>query len=107
MGGDFSDFVAGNPQEMASGPYVGALQRWSKPLSPDWFAYRESTPEAQALLARLAEGAPGAWLTTEAQDSLQRLRRRSFDLLPAIDDFAASRACRHDHGEHIRRREHQ
>src|SRR5438034_2215665 len=51
MGGDFSDFVAGNPQEMASGPYVGALQRWSKPLSPDWFAYRESTPEAQAAAA--------------------------------------------------------
>jgi aspartate aminotransferase len=51
MGGDFSDFVAGNPQDMASGPYVDALRRWSKPLSPDWFAYRESTPEAQAAAA--------------------------------------------------------
>ena len=51
MGGDFSDFVAGNPQEMASGPYVDALRHWSKPLSPDWFAYRESTPEAQAAAA--------------------------------------------------------
>jgi aspartate aminotransferase len=51
MGGDFSDFVAGNPQEMASGPYVDALRHWSKPLSPDWFAYRESTPEAEAAAA--------------------------------------------------------
>ncbi len=33
--------------------------------------------EAQALLTRLAGGAPGAWLTTQAQDCLQRLRRAS------------------------------
>ena len=51
MGGGFSDFVAGNPQEMASGPYVDALRRWSKPLSPDWFAYKLSMPDAQATAA--------------------------------------------------------
>jgi len=51
MGEDFSDFVAGNPQEMASQPYVDALVRWSKPQTADWFAYKESIPEAQAAAA--------------------------------------------------------
>jgi hypothetical protein len=36
---------------------------------------RIGNDEAQALLTRLAAGAPGAWLTTEAQGCLQRLRR--------------------------------
>ena len=29
------DFTAGNPQEIASRPYVDALKRWAEPLSPD------------------------------------------------------------------------
>src|SRR5207249_8981587 len=51
MGGDFSDFTAGNPQEMASDPYVEAVRRWSIPRSPDWFAYVQNLPEAQAAAA--------------------------------------------------------
>jgi hypothetical protein len=54
------------------------------PATPDelrqWRALqileRIGNAEARALLTRLAEGAPGAWLTTEAQGCLERLRRR-------------------------------
>jgi aspartate aminotransferase len=51
LAGDFSDFMAGNPQEMASEEYVETLRRWSMPRSPDWFAYKESIPQARAAAA--------------------------------------------------------
>src|SRR5262249_49799910 len=37
---------------------------------------RIGNAEAQAVLAHLAQGAPGAWLTQEAKASLDRLRQR-------------------------------
>ena len=36
---------------MAGRPYVEALQRWSVPRTPQWFAYKTSLPEAQAAAA--------------------------------------------------------
>jgi len=51
MGEDVSDFTAGNPQETASREYVETLRRWSEPRSPDWFAYVQNLPEAQAAAA--------------------------------------------------------
>jgi len=51
MAPDVSDFVAGNPQEMAPEPYVRALQKWTEPRTPQWFAYKLSLPEAQAAAA--------------------------------------------------------
>lgn len=51
-GGEFSDFVAGDPQEMALPGYVDALRRWSRPRRPDWFAYKMSEPESQAIVAK-------------------------------------------------------
>jgi aspartate aminotransferase len=51
MAPDVSDFVAGNPQEMASDRYVEALRSWTEPRTPDWFAYKMSLPEAQAAAA--------------------------------------------------------
>ena len=35
-----------------------------------------ATPEARQLLARLADGAPGAWQTREAKAALERLERK-------------------------------
>ena len=37
---------------------------------------RVGSAEARVVLARLAEGAPGAWLTVQAQLALKRLERR-------------------------------
>jgi WD40 repeat protein len=38
---------------------------------------RVATSQARAVLTRLAEGAPGAWLTEEARAALRRLERRT------------------------------
>src|SRR2546428_12735187 len=51
MGEGFSDFFAGNPQEMAPQRYVDTLRRWTIPQDPDWFAYKTSIPEARAAAA--------------------------------------------------------
>jgi aspartate aminotransferase len=51
MGEGFSDFFAGNPQEMAPQSYVDTLRRWTVPQSPDWFAYKTSIPEARGAAA--------------------------------------------------------
>jgi aspartate aminotransferase len=45
------DFVAGNPQEMALPTFVDALQRWSVPQDPQWFAYKFNEPYAQEAAA--------------------------------------------------------
>lgn len=47
-----SDFVAGNPQEMPPPGFVEALQRWSVPQSPDWFAYHDAVPGAKEAVVR-------------------------------------------------------
>jgi aspartate aminotransferase len=46
-----SDFVLGNPQEMPLPGFVEALGRWSVPRDKNWFAYKNSEPEAQAVVA--------------------------------------------------------
>ena len=38
---------------------------------------RLGTPEATALLEKLAQGAPGAWLTEDARASVKRLEKRA------------------------------
>ena len=48
-----SNFIAGNPQELASRKYVQALQRWAEPADKDWFGYK--MPHRPALAAA-AEG---------------------------------------------------
>jgi aspartate aminotransferase len=48
-----SNFIAGNPQELASRKYVQALQRWAEPNDKDWFGYK--MPHRPALAAA-AEG---------------------------------------------------
>jgi len=48
-----SNFIAGNPQELASPEYVRALQRWTEPKDKDWFGYK--MPHRPALVAA-AEG---------------------------------------------------
>ena len=78
---DACNFVAGNPQEIASPEYVEVLQRWAEPLDKDWYGYKMSHRPAQEaaaeglsselgiefdpddiLLARGAHGALGAAL---------------------------------------------
>ena len=51
-----SDFVAGNPQEMAVPGFVDALKKWIEPQDKDWFAYKRSEPVAtKAVAATLRE----------------------------------------------------
>ena len=51
LGGELSDFAAGDPQEMAFDAYVDALRTWSTPKRHDWFAYTMSEPGAQKVVA--------------------------------------------------------
>src|SRR5438094_7915391 len=48
-----SNFIAGNPQELALPRYVRALQRWTEPKDKDWFGYK--MPHRPTLVAA-AEG---------------------------------------------------
>ncbi len=48
-----SNFIAGNPQELALPEYVRSLQRWAEPKDKDWFGYK--MPHRPALAAA-AEG---------------------------------------------------
>lgn len=50
-GPEISDFVSGDPHEMPIDGYVEALRRWSAPRRTDWYAYKRSEPEAQAVVA--------------------------------------------------------
>src|SRR2546428_10170557 len=46
-----SNFIAGNPQELASPEYVRALQRWAEPKDKDWFGYKMPHRPAQITAA--------------------------------------------------------
>jgi aspartate aminotransferase len=48
---DACNFVAGNPQEIASPEYVEVLQRWAEPLDKDWYGYKMSHLPAQEAAA--------------------------------------------------------
>src|SRR2546427_10972852 len=48
-----SNFIAGNPQELAMPQYVRTLQRWAEPKAKDWFGYKRPR---RAALAAAAEG---------------------------------------------------
>lgn len=58
-----SDFVLGNPHEMPLAGFVSALRTHSEPENKDWFAYKQSEPEARRVVA----------------ESLQRQRSVAFD----------------------------
>lgn len=45
------DFTVGNPQEMPLPGVVEALGKWSVPQDKAWFAYKNSDPAAQAVVA--------------------------------------------------------
>jgi aspartate aminotransferase len=46
------NFVAGNPQEIASREYVETLQRWAEPKDKDWYGYKMGHPPAQRAAAQ-------------------------------------------------------
>jgi len=46
-----ADFAFGNPQELPLPGLVSALQRNAEPKDKDWFAYKMSEPEPQAVVA--------------------------------------------------------
>ncbi len=51
-----ADFVAGNPQEMVLPEFVEAIQRWSVPKDPGWYAYKFNEDYArEAVAAALGE----------------------------------------------------
>lgn len=62
------DFLAGNPQEVASAEYVDILRRWAVPRDKAWFAYKMADPSAQAAAADGLSRELG--LDFEAQDVL-------------------------------------
>jgi aspartate aminotransferase len=85
------NFMAGNPQEIASRDYVETLKRWAEPMSKDWYGYKMAHRPAQKaaaeglskelgitfqpddiLLARGAHGALGAALgaVVDAEDEV-------------------------------------
>jgi aspartate aminotransferase len=45
------DFVVGDPHDPPLPDYVAALQRWITPQRNDWYAYQQSRPEAQQVVA--------------------------------------------------------
>lgn len=46
-----ADFAFGNPHDLPMPAYVEALQRHIVPEDKDWFAYKNSEPESQAIVA--------------------------------------------------------
>jgi aspartate aminotransferase len=46
-----ADFAVGNPHDMPLPGYVAALQRAVIPENKDWFAYKNSAPESQRIVA--------------------------------------------------------
>jgi aspartate aminotransferase len=46
------DFAFGNPQEVALPGFVAALQRHTQPRDKDYYAYKRSEPDAQAIVAK-------------------------------------------------------
>src|SRR5262249_55673431 len=57
---DLAERPGGSPDRLRALRAVAALERFA-------------TPEARALLVTLARGAPGTWVTVEAEGALQRL----------------------------------
>jgi aspartate aminotransferase len=51
MDPEASNFVAGNPQEIASRDYVETLKRWAEPQDKDWYGYKMAHPPAQRAAA--------------------------------------------------------
>ncbi|HEY8739794.1 MAG TPA: aminotransferase class I/II-fold pyridoxal phosphate-dependent enzyme [Candidatus Dormibacteraeota bacterium] len=49
---DVADFLAGNPQEIASREYVETLQKWLEPRDQRWFAYGTPTRPSQEAAAK-------------------------------------------------------
>src|SRR3954469_23990442 len=49
---EINNFALGNPQEMPLQGFADALQKWSTPQNKDWFAYKNSEPEACAIVAQ-------------------------------------------------------
>jgi aspartate aminotransferase len=45
------NFLAGNPQEIASRQYVDTLKRWAEPKDKDWFGYKMAHRPAQVAAA--------------------------------------------------------
>lgn len=48
---DACDFAFGNPQEMPLPGFVAALQKNSQPQNKEWFAYKQSEPASQTIVA--------------------------------------------------------
>ena len=46
------DFAFGNPQELAIPGFAEALRRHTDPRDKDWYAYKRSEPEGQAVVAQ-------------------------------------------------------
>jgi aspartate aminotransferase len=46
-----SDFAFGNPHEMPLPGLSDALRRWTEPRDRNWFAYKQSEPEAREVVA--------------------------------------------------------
>ena len=49
---DICDFTLGNPHDTPLKDYVGALQNSLVPQNKDWYAYKQSVPEAQEFIAQ-------------------------------------------------------
>lgn len=49
---DSCDFLVGNPHDMPLPGFVDALQKWSKPQSPNWFAYYSGSEQATNVVAQ-------------------------------------------------------
>ncbi len=49
---DVANFAVGNPQELPMPRYVDAVRQNLEPRDKDWFAYKLSEPESQAVVAR-------------------------------------------------------
>ena len=52
---DVCDFAFGNPHELAIPGFVEALGRHLAPADKDWYAYKRSEPQAQAVVAKRLE----------------------------------------------------
>src|SRR5260370_37457013 len=51
-----ADFAIGNPHDMPLPGFVNAIQRWSVPQNPDWFAYKmNEEPARKAVVAILPD----------------------------------------------------
>lgn len=48
---DICDFTFGNPQEMPLPEFVNALNRWAVAQDINWYAYKESEPASQEIVA--------------------------------------------------------